>query len=188
MNTYSMTTNQRAATTQPPIDELKARVLQWLHHEAGFAQVYSINKAGYPVGRTMAAPVDDDFTVSLVQRKVHKRLQHWQRNPRSEVVWIGTPAPGSRNDTPHVYDCNLLVPRGVFIRGDAEFVDDTTLVQMFQKQTAIHLARGWTKAPLRTPENIVAELVGVRIRALQVRVEGFGDGAASFQWQPGVNS
>lgn len=188
MNTYSMTTNQRAATTQPPIDELKARVLQWLHHEAGFAQVYSINKAGYPVGRTMAAPVDDDFTVSLVQRKVHKRLQHWKRNPRSEVVWIGTPAPGSRNDTPHVYDCNLLVPRGVFIRGDAEFVDDATLVQMFQKQTAIHLSRGWTKAPLRTPENIVAELVGVRIRALQVRVEGFGEGAASFQWQPGLNT
>jgi hypothetical protein len=184
MNSYTMTANQRGAAPQPPLDGLKQAVLAWLHNEAGFAQVFSINKAGYPVGRTMAAPVDDDFTVWLVQRNVHKRLQHWKRNPRSEVVWVGTPAADSRNDSPHVYDCNLRVPRAVFIRGDAEFVDDARLIEMFQRQTAKHLARGWNKAPLRTPENIVAELVGVRIRPLQVRVEGFGLGAASFQWQP----
>ncbi len=184
MSNFQKANNQLSETTQLPFEELKARVLQWLHHEAGFAQVYSINKAGYPVGRTMAAPVDDDFTVSLVQRKVHKRMQHWQRNPRSEVLWLGTPAPGSRNDTPHVYDCNLLVPRAVFVRGDVEFVDDATLLEMFQRQTAKNLARGWIKAPVRTPDNVLVELIGVRIRALQVRVEGFGEGAASYQWQP----
>jgi hypothetical protein len=184
MNRYSMSANQLGPAQQPPLAALQQTVLTWLHHEAGFAQVFSINKAGYPVGRTMAAPVDDNFTVWLVQRKVHKRLQHWKRNPHSEVIWVGTPAPDSRNDTPHVYDCNLLVPRAVFIRGDAEFVDDALLIDMFQRQTALNLARGWTKAPLRTPQNVVAELVGVRIRALQVRVEGFGVGAASFQWVP----
>ena len=185
MNEYEMTANQLGPVARPPLADLQREALDWLHTEAGFAQVFSINKAGYPVGRTMAAPVDDTFTVWLVQRNVHKRLLHWKRNPRTEVVWAGTPAAGSRNDTPHVYDCNLLVPRAVFVRGDAEFLDEATLVEVFQRQTAIHRSRGWTRAPERTAENIVAELVGVRIRPIQIRIEGFGDGAESFTWQPG---
>jgi catechol 2,3-dioxygenase-like lactoylglutathione lyase family enzyme len=100
------------------------------------------------------------------------------------AVGADAPAPDSRNDSPHVYDLNLAIPRAVFIRGDAEFLDDATTVEVFQKQTALHRSRGWTKAPLRTPENIVAELVGVKIRPTQVRVEGFGEGAASFLWKP----
>lgn len=181
----TVTANQRATVAPPPsLAALQQTVLTWLRTEAGFAQVFSINKAGYPAGRTMAAPIDDAFTVWLVQRKVHKRIQHWRRNPRTEVVWVGSPAPTSRNDSPHVYDLGLLVPRAVFLRGDAEFLDDATLVDVFARQTARHLARGWTKAPARSPENVVAELVGVRIRPLQVRVEGFGQGAASFTWTP----
>lgn len=184
MTPYDVNANQRAAVSQPPLGELQRRVLDWLRNEAGFAQVFTVNKDGYPVGRTMAAPIDDDFTVWLVQRKVHKRIGQWRRNPKTEVVWMGTPAPGSRNDSPHVYDMNLLVPRGVFLRGDAEFLDGEATVAAFEKQTAINLARGQTKAPRRTRENVIAELVGVRIRPIQIRVEGFGDGAASFTWKP----
>ena len=179
-----MLANQRLAVAQPPLAELRHRVLEWLRTEAGFAQVFSVNRDGYPVGRTMAAPIDDDFNVWLIQRKVHKRIGQWRRNPRTEVVWIGTPAPGSRNDSPHVYDLNLLIPRGVFVRGDAEFLDEATLVDRFRRQTALHRSRGWTKAPERSDENVVAELAGVRIRPIQVRVEGFGEGAASFSWKP----
>lgn len=184
MSEYVSLANQRVAVPTPPLEELQQRVLAWLRTEAGFAQVYSVNREGYPVGRTMAAPVDDDFTVWMVQRKVHKRIGQWRRNPRTEVVWVGSPAPDSRNDSPHVYDLNLAIPRAVFIRGDAEFLDDATMVEVFQRQTELHRSRGWTKAPLRTPENIVAELVGVKIRPKQVRVEGFGEGAASFLWKP----
>jgi hypothetical protein len=184
MTGYTLLANQRAPVSQPPLDVLQRRVLVWLREEAGFAQVCTINKAGYPVGRTMAAPVDDSFTVWMVQRNVHKRIGQWRRNPRTEVIWVGPPAPDSRNDHPHTYDLNLAIPRAVFIRGDAEFLDDDTLVEVFERQTALHRSRGWTKAPLRTRENIVAELVGVKIRPLQVRVEGFGEGAASFTWTP----
>jgi len=184
MAEYTSLANQRSPVPQPPLPELQQRVLHWLRFEAGFAQVYSINKAGYPVGRTMAAPVDDSFTVWMVQRKVHKRIGQWHRNPRTEVMWVGTPAPDSRNDHPHVYDLNLAIPRAVFIRGDAEFLDDDALVAAFERQSALHRSRGWTKAPLRDRANIVAELVGVKIRPLQVRVEGFGEGAASFTWTP----
>ena len=185
MSGYTVMANQRGEVARPTLAELERRVLDWLREEAGFAQVYSINRAGYPVGRTMVAPVDDDFNVWLVQRKVHKRIAQWQHDPRTEILWVGTPAAGSRNDSPHVYDLNLLVPRAVFLRGDAEFLDAATLVERFRLQTAMHRARGWTRAPERTAENIVAELVGVRIRPLQLRVEGFGEGAASFTWQPG---
>lgn len=184
MTQYDVLANQRAAVSQPPLGELQRRVMQWLRTEAGFAQVFTVNKDGYPVGRTMAAPIDDEFTVWLVQRKVHKRIGQWRRNPRTEVVWLGTPAPGSRNDSPHVYDLDLLVPRGVFLRGDAEFLDEETTIRVFERQTELHRSRGWTKAPLRTRENVAAELVGVRIRPIQVRVEGFGEGAASFTWRP----
>ena len=184
MNTFTTLANQRNAVSQPDFSALQGKVLEWLHAEAGFAQVCTINKDGYPVSRTMAAPVDAGFTVWMVQRKVHKRMLHWQRNPRTEVVWMGTPAAESRNDSPHVYDLNLLIPRGVFIRGDAEFLDDATTRELFRKQTALHRSRGWTKAPERTDENIAAELVGVKINPVLVRVEGFGDGAASFSWDP----
>jgi hypothetical protein len=97
---------------------------------------------------------------------------------------MGPPAADSRNESPHVYDLNLAIPRGVFIRGDAEFLDEATTLEVFQRQTALHRSRGWTRAPLRTPENVAAELVGVKINPVRVRVEGFGDGAASFSWDP----
>ena len=182
---YQVLANQRSGAANPPLAELKQRVLHWLQHEAGFAQVYSINKAGFPVGRTMGAPVDDDFTVYLVQRNVHKRINQWKRNPKMEILWVGTPAEGSRNDSPHVYDFDLLAPRTVFLRGEAEFIDDATLIEVFQRQTKIHRDRGWTKAPLRDPENITDQLIGVRVRPIQIRVEGFGNGPESFTWQMG---
>ena len=167
------------------LQPLKTAVMRWLRSEAGFAQVFTINKAGYPVGRTMVAPIDDDFTVWLVQRKVHRRIGQWHRNPRTEIVWMGPPLPDSRNDAPHVYDVNLTIPRGVFLRGDAEFLDDDTLVSVFERQTALHRSRGWMKAPVRSRQNVIDELVGVRIRPIQVRVEGFGKGQATHTWKPG---
>ena len=185
MSQYDILANQRDATPAPALADVQQLVRDWLCNEAGFAQVFTINKAGFPVGRTMGAPVDDDFTLHLVQRNVHIRIGQWRRNPRTEIVWTGPPAADSTNDSPHVYDFNLLVPRVVIIRGDAEFMDDAELLATFERQTAVHLANGWTKAPIRTRENVLAELIGVRIRALQVRAEGFGQGATSFTWRPG---
>lgn len=165
-----------------PLAQLQQAVRAFVTEEAGFAQVYTINKDGFPVGRTMVAPVNDDWSVDLVQRRVHRRLAQLRRNPRVEITWAGTPAPDSTNDHPHVYDWGLLVPRVVFLRGLAEFMDDEWTVQRHQRQSAIQRAKGLTKAPLREPANIRAELVGIRVHPLQVRAEGFGTGAQSFTW------
>ena len=65
---------------------------------------------------------------------------------------------------------------------------DNELLAAFERQTALHRAKGWNKAPIRPRDNVLAELIYVRIRALQVRAEGFGDGATSFTWRPGDES
>jgi hypothetical protein len=162
--------------------EVARLALLFVQQEAGFAQVFSINKAGFPVGRTMVAVCGDDWTVDLVQRNVHRRIEHVRRNPRMEIVWAGPPRSDSVNDRPHVYDFGLAVPRVVFVRGVAEVMDDDLLVATYEKQTARQHAKGLTRAPRRRPDEVRAELVGLRIKPVQVRAEGFGTGATSYTW------
>ncbi len=165
-----------------PVAEVRREVSAFLTKEAGFAQVYTINRDGYPVGRTMVAPVNEDWSVDLIQRRVHRRLAQLRRNPRVEITWVAGPAPDSVNDRPHVYDWGLLVPRVVFLRGLAEFMDDDWTIVRYQRQTAIQHAKGLTGAPMRSPENVREELIGIHVRPVQVRAEGFGAGAQSFTW------
>ena len=166
-------------------DEVERDVMAFLTGEAGFAQVFTINRDGFPVGRTMVAPVAADWSVNLVQRAVHRRLGQLRRDPRMEIVWTGTPAPGSVNDRPHVYDFGWAVPRAVFLRGTASFMSPDELVATYERQTEIQRAKGLTKAPLRTADQIREELVGVHVTPVQVRAEGFGAGAQSYTWAVG---
>jgi uncharacterized pyridoxamine 5'-phosphate oxidase family protein len=85
-------------------EQVKAAVMDFLRNEAQFAQVVSINKDGFPVARTMGAPINPDWSVTLVQRNTHRRIGQLRRNPRVEIIWTGNPAPGSANDSPHVYN------------------------------------------------------------------------------------
>jgi hypothetical protein len=157
-------------------------VLRWAQHEAGFAQVITLTRDGFPVGRTMGVALKEDWSVVLVQRRIHRRLGQLRRNPKLLIVWVGTPAPGSTNEHPHVYDYGRLIPRVVFLRGIAEFLDPDQTVLEFEAQTASNRTRGWTRAPERDQANVRTELVGVRIRPVQVRAEGFGVEAESFTW------
>jgi hypothetical protein len=181
--------NQVGGNDEPmrPLSDVQVAVRSFLRDEAGFAQVYTINHDGFPVGRTMVALINDDWSIDLVQRRVHRRLGQLRRNPRLEVTWVGTPAPGSTNEHPHVFDWGLPPPRVVFVRGIAEFMDDEWTVRRYQQQTAIQREKGLTKAPLRDPENVRAELVGIHVHPLQVRAEGFGAGPQSFTWAVAEN-
>lgn len=175
----------REGATDPSLEVVAAEAMRFVNEEAGFAQVYTISRAGYPVGRTMVAMLQPDWSVYLVQRKVHRRNDQLRRDPRAEVLWSGSPAADSVNDRPHVFDWGLTIPRAVFVRGDASFMDDDKLLEVFFAQTAAQRSKGLTKAPLRTPENVLEELIGVDIRARQVRAEGFGIGAISYTWEVG---
>jgi hypothetical protein len=182
--TVRIESNERGGRTEvvPSLEEVQRRAMHFLRDEAGFAQVVTINAAGFPVARTMVAPIEADWSVTLVQRNVHRRLGQLRRNPRLEIIWVGPPAPDNTNDRPHVYDFGHNAPRVVFLRGKAEFLDAEETIARFRRQTARNLARGQTLAPDRTDDNISQELVGIHVRPIQVRAEGFGSGAQSFTW------
>lgn len=160
-----------------------AEVLRWLRDEAGFAQLVTVNRDGFPVARTVGAPVNDDWSVDLVQRGTHRRLAQLWNNPHLELIWVGSPEPGSRNDHPHVFDYGWLAPRAVFLRGVAEFMDAEWTLKRYQQQSHVLRTRGGTKAPRRDPDNVRDQLVGVHVRPVRVRVEGFGGGPTSHTWR-----
>lgn len=148
--------------------------------EAGFAQVTTLDRLGFPVARTMTAFLADDWSVDLVQRRSHARMQQLRAVPRLLVTWVGTPAAGATNARPHVFDVGLLPPRAVLVRGSAQFQDDEWTVERYLRLVSAQRAQGFTRAPLRTPEQVVADLVGVRVIPYRLRLEGFGEGAQSF--------
>ena len=156
--------------------------LRWAQSDGGFAQVVTINAAGFPVTRTVGAILNDDWSVDLIQRGVHRRLDQLRRNPRLEAIWVGAPAPGSRNDHPAVFDFGRLVPRTVMVRGTAEFMDPAWTLRRYREESARLRARGFTKAPERDDDDVRDHLVGVHVCAIRVRAEGFGDGAQAFTW------
>ena len=98
------------------------------------------------------------------------------------MTWVGSPAEGATNERPHVFDLGRLPPRAVLVRGTAHFQDDAWTVQRYLRQVAQQRAQGFTRAPLRTPEQVVVDLVGVRVAPYRVRLEGFGQGAQSFDF------
>lgn len=160
----------------------RAAAQAFVREEAGFAQVTSIDRAGFPVGRTMTAFLEPDWSVALVQRRTHARLAQLRRDPHVLVTWVGSPAPGATNERPHVFDLGRLPPRAVFVRGTAVFTPDDWTVERYLRAVTAQRAAGHTRAPLRTPEQVVADLAGVLVRPYRVRLEGFAEGARSFDW------
>ena len=161
---------------------LQSAVMNFLREEASFAQLTTINRVGYPTGRTLGVFVNSDWSVDLVQRRTHVRLEQMRRNPKVQIVWVGTPAAGSTNDHPHVFDFGRPIPRVVFLRGTAEFMDDDWTWTIFSGWTRRHHEWGLIKAPIREEDNVRASLVGVHVHPLDVRVEGFGHEAETFTW------
>jgi len=156
--------------------------LAFVHDEAGFAQVTTIDRHGFPVGRSMTAFLNDDWSVDLVQRRSHARLTQLRRDPRTLVTWVGEPAPGATNERPHVFDIGRLPPRAVYVRGTARFMDDATTVDCYARHVARQRAQGFTRAPLRDADQVLSDLAGVHLEPYRVRLEGFGAGAQSFDW------
>ncbi|HET7400089.1 MAG TPA: hypothetical protein VFJ94_16360 [Intrasporangium sp.] len=166
--------------------EATARALaqRFVRDEAGFAQLTTLDARGYPVTRTMTAFLLDEWSVATVQRRGHRRIEQWRRRPQTEVTWVGSPRPGATNERPHVFDLGRLPPRVVAVRGEAVLMPPGWTEQVYRAAVTAQRARGNTRAPLRSPEEVAADLVGVLIRPVRVRLEGFGDGAQSFTFVP----
>ena len=170
------------ADPTPSEERARQAAMAFVRHEAGFAQVVTLDRHGFPVGRTMTAFLEEDWTVSLVQRSSHARIAQLRQEPRALVTWVGTPATGASNERPHVFDLGLVPPRAVFVRGRVEFMGEEWTEQRYRDNVEQQRAAGHTAAPLRTPEQVTADLVGVRVVPRRVRLEGFGEGAQAFEW------
>ena len=154
----------------------------FVREEAGFAQVTTLDVRGFPVARSMTAFLEPDWSIALVQRRVHHRMAQMRRDPHVLVTWVGDPAPGATNDSPHVFDLGRLPSRVVLVRATTVFMDQAWTRGVYAREITRQRAQGHTKAPLRTPEQVDTDLVGVRLEPYRVRLEGFGEGAQSFDW------
>lgn len=170
------------STDDRTLEQAQVAATRFVRNDAGFAQVVTLDRAGLPVGRTMTAFLEDDWTVSLVQRASHARIAQLRREPRALVMWVGSPAAAASNERPHVFDLGLLPPRAVFIRGRVEFMDEEWTERRYRENVERQRSQGHTAAPLRTPAQVAADLVGVRVVPRRIRLEGFGQGAQAFEW------
>jgi hypothetical protein len=160
----------------------RAAALEFVRTEAGFAQIVTLGRSGFPVGRTASAFLRDDWSVDLVQRRTHRRLGQLRRDARVLTTWVGSPDPGSTNNTPAVFDLGLGIPRAVFVQGDAEFLDAEATWDAYSEHHQALRRRGLTKAPDRDRAAVDTDLTGLRIRPRRIRLEGFGAGAETFTW------
>lgn len=167
---------------QGAIDRARAKALAFVRAEAGFAQVTTIGRRGYPVGRTTSAFLANDWSVELIQRRTHHRVTQLLHDPAASITWVGTPANGAANDCPAVFDLGLLVPRAVFVQGDAESLSEQQTWDGYSTHTAVLLAAGNNRAPARTRANVAEELTGFCVHPRRVRLEGFGEAAQTFDW------
>lgn len=164
------------------LDSARRFAMHFVLREAGFAQVTTLDRQGFPVGRSMTAFLAPDWSVSLVQRRTHARLAQIRRAPRVLVTWVGAPAPGATNSRPHVFDLGRLPARVVFVRGRAELMQADWTERCYRREVERQRALGHTAAPLRTREQVAEDLVGVRVHPHRVRLEGFGEEARAFEW------
>lgn len=170
--------------TRPP-DDVLGRASAFVRDDAGFAQVVTLDRHGYPVGRSATAFLLPDWSVALVHRRSHARLAQVRRDPRVLVTWVGDPAPGASNENPQVFDVGRLPARVVLVRGTAELADDDWTEEVYRRALEEQRAAGHTRAPVRDPDQVRADLVGLHVTPYRVRLEGFGEGAASSDWVEG---
>ncbi len=164
------------------MDDAQEAARSFVRDDAGFAQVTTLDIKGFPVSRSMTAFLANDWSISLVQRRSHQRMNQMRRDPHILVTWVGTPAPGATNERPHVFDIGQLPPRVVFVRATTHFMDEGWTLDCYQREVQRQRAHGFDRAPLRTPDQVREDLVGVRLEPYRVRLEGFGEGAQSFDW------
>ncbi|MFW0785988.1 hypothetical protein AAFP35_15860 [Gordonia sp. CPCC 206044] len=162
------------------LTDVERAAREFVQREAGFAQVVTFDRTGEAVGRTTSAFLADDWTVEMVQRRVHRRNAQLERDPRVLVTWAGAPSPDSVNDSPWTFDLGLTIPRVVFLRGTARLLDADETWDVYHRHTERLRAAGHEKAPRRGRAEIDATMRGVRVTPIRIRVEGFGEGAQAF--------
>ncbi|SHG70430.1 Pyridoxamine 5'-phosphate oxidase [Jatrophihabitans endophyticus] len=162
----------------------RAAVRAFLDEPPRFAQLVTVDAHGRPVTRTVGAAVAADWTLELLARRGHARLRQLAANPRLQVLFVAPPRGDEPPAHPAVIDYGRPVPRLVALGGRAEPMAADATRDAYRRQLEAAMRRGHTRAPLRSPEQVDADLVGLRVVVDRVRAEGFGDDALAETWDP----
>ncbi len=147
--------------------DIKAEALDWVQSYKNFPQLHSVNKAGFPVGRTTWFPIEGDWSIHATGYRGNARVQQIRNNPHLEAMWLDTTGP---------------VPRVVRIRGLGYHTEGESLIRIYNEREDIARAKGDGFGERLSGKDITDTVCCTHITPLRVRLAGFGDGEASLEW------
>ncbi len=62
------------------------------------------------------------------------------------------------------------------------FLQPEDTEQIYRRNLEAQRASGFTRAPVRDPQQVAQDLAGVRVVPTRVRLEGFGEGPQTFEF------
>jgi hypothetical protein len=147
--------------------DIKAEALDWLRSYRNFPQLQSVNKAGFPIGRTTWFPIEDDWSIHATGYRGNYRVKQIRNNPHLEAMWLDT------TETP---------TRSVRIRGLGYHTVDESLVRIYNEREDIARAGGGGFGPRLFDKEITDTVCCTHITPLRVRLEGFGQQDSPLVW------
>jgi hypothetical protein len=167
-NAYSTAGRNPMPTDKLDLAALKDTVLAFCHFPLQ-AQVVTLNRNGRPIGRTLGADLNPDFTVDLLTSPFIGRVKQVRRSPEMLFSWVEGKRPG----------CTW--PRVVFARGSGAILQGDPVVAAYEARVARygklpHLVRidMTFEEPRRLDlDEIRARMCVIHFVADEIRAEGF---------------
>ncbi len=152
--------------------DIKGEALDWLCSYRNFPQLHSVNKAGFPIGRTTYFPVEDDWSIHATGYRGNYRVKQIRNNPHLEAMWLDT------TESP---------TKSVRIRGLGYHTVDENLVRVYNEREDKARARGEGFGPRLYDKEITDTVCCTYITPLRVRLEGFGKQESPLVWDVSPN-
>ncbi len=150
--------------------DIKAEALDWLLTYKNFPQLHSVNKAGFPIGRTTYFPIENDWSIHATGYRGNYRVKQIRDNPHLEAMWLDT------TESP---------TKSVRIRGVGYHTVDESLVRVYNEREDKARARGEGFGPRLYDKEITDTVCCTHITPLRVRLEGFGKQDSPLVWDVG---
>jgi hypothetical protein len=147
--------------------DIKAEALDWIRSYRNFPQLHSVNKAGFPIGRTTFFPVDDDWSVNATGYRGNARIKQIRNNPHLDVMWLDTTG---------------AVTRVARIRGLGYHTANEPLVSVYNEREDLARAKAEGFGERLHGKGITETVCCTHITPLRIRLAGFGDGGESLEW------
>ncbi|MCS7002495.1 MAG: hypothetical protein NZ518_06570 [Dehalococcoidia bacterium] len=141
----------------PPIDEMKKIALEFCRPPR-ISQMYTVDRNGLITGRSLGAPLNDDFTVDIVTIRDlgFKRADQVRRNPAVSFTWV-EPRPNEPGK----------VAKVIFGKGKGVVQEGEPVAQWFNKNAA------GGRFGNMTVDEAVQRWVIIHVTIESMRAEGF---------------